>query len=137
MLHALYGYSSKYVSSERLAQEACELEIDLLKEPIGKQDQYAAAYGGLNKITFYADEHVNVEPIIMEPEILHELQSNLLLFFIGSTRKASIEKMSQTRKQQYPRRSKIWTQLGDWNRSRCPKFGRNQAHQPRVAAGWA
>ena len=89
LLHALYGYSSKYVSSERLAQEACELEIDLLKEPIGKQDQYAAAYGGLNKITFYADEHVNVEPIIMEPEILHELQSNLLLFFIGSTRKAS------------------------------------------------
>ena len=90
LLHTLYAYLHKYVSAEQLASEACELEIDILKEPIGKQDQYAAAYGGLNKISFYADGYVDVEPIIMDPYVLEELQSNLLLFYMGSSRKSSI-----------------------------------------------
>ena len=89
LLHALYSYTGKIVSGERLAREACEIEIDMLKEPIGKQDQYAAAYGGLNKISFYSDGYVDVEPIIMDPVAFDKLKSNLLMFYIGSTRKAS------------------------------------------------
>jgi D-glycero-alpha-D-manno-heptose-7-phosphate kinase len=89
LLHALYSYTGQSVSGERLAREACEIEIDMLKEPIGKQDQYAAAYGGLNKISFYSDGHVDVEPIIMDPVVFDKLKSNLLMFYIGSTRRAS------------------------------------------------
>ncbi len=89
LLHALYAYTYNYVSAEKLAREACELEIDILKEPIGKQDQYAAAYGGLNIIRFLPDGHVDVEPIIMDPLAIKTLQSNLLLFWVGTTRKAS------------------------------------------------
>ena len=89
LLHNLNAFSNKYISVEQLAKEACQLEIDILGEPIGKQDQYASAYGGLNKITFFPSGEVDVEPIIMDPEFYRNLQSNLLLFYIGSTRKAS------------------------------------------------
>jgi len=89
LLHALYSYCNKYVSSEQLAQEACKLEIDILGEPIGKQDQYAAAYGGLNFIKFYQNDDVDVEPILMLPDKYVELQNNLLMFYTGKTRRAS------------------------------------------------
>lgn len=89
LLHALYAYCNKYASSEQLAKEACLLEIDVLEEPIGKQDQYAAAFGGLNFITFYPDESVNVEPIILAPELSTKLEENLLMFYTGKTRNAS------------------------------------------------
>lgn len=88
LLHALYAYVSLYASQERLAAEACELEIDLLKEPIGKQDQYAAAYGGLNFITFYPNESTNVEPVILPPDKYKELEENLLMFYVGGSRSA-------------------------------------------------
>ena len=67
LLHCLYAYSNKFVSSERIAREACEIEIEILNEPIGKQDQYAASYGGLNIITFYPSGAVDVEPILLDP----------------------------------------------------------------------
>jgi D-glycero-alpha-D-manno-heptose-7-phosphate kinase len=86
LLHALYAYCYKYVSVEKLAKKACELEIDILKEPIGKQDQYAAAYGGLNFIRFYPNGEVGIEPIIMKPSAYNKLQQNLLLFYTGTTR---------------------------------------------------
>jgi len=89
LLHALYAYMSKYQSKEKLAQGACSIEIDMLEEPIGKQDQYAAAYGGLNFITFCPNEDVNVEPIIMHRDKLLELENNLLLFYTGKTRDAN------------------------------------------------
>lgn len=89
LLHALYSYAGQHVSAEILAREACELEIDILKEPIGKQDQYAAAYGGLNIIRFFPKGEVEVEPVIMEPEVYNQLQDNLLLFYTGTTRSAS------------------------------------------------
>ena len=89
LLHALYAYRSRYPTKERLAREACEIEIDLLKEPIGKQDSYAVAYGGLNCITFYPNERVNVEPIIMSQESYKQLEENLLLFYLGGPRPAS------------------------------------------------
>ena len=60
LLNALYAYKGKVVSKERLALEACEIEIDILKEPIGKQDQYAVAYGNINYIKFNKDETVDV-----------------------------------------------------------------------------
>jgi D-glycero-alpha-D-manno-heptose-7-phosphate kinase len=88
LLHTLYAYISKYPSKEQLAREACELEIEVLKEPIGKQDQYAASYGGLNCITFYPNGSVNVEPVIMPPEKLRLLEENLLIFYLGVTRPA-------------------------------------------------
>jgi D-glycero-alpha-D-manno-heptose-7-phosphate kinase len=89
LLHALYTYINQQVSTELLAQEACEIEIDILKEPIGKQDQYAAAYGGLNLIRFYPDGAVKVEPLKMEIKVYKQLQENLLLFYTGTTRSAS------------------------------------------------
>ncbi len=89
LLNALYAFQGKIVSPERLAQEACNIEIELLKEPIGKQDQYAAAYGGLNYIRFNPDERVFVEPVISSGIIIDELDRNLMMFYTGITRDAS------------------------------------------------
>jgi len=86
LLHAIYAYTRTLPSKERLAREACHLEIDILKEPIGKQDQYAAAYGGLNFITFHEDERVEVDPVIMPEGKLRELESSLLMFYVGGVR---------------------------------------------------
>ena len=88
LLHALYAYSGKNPTKEELAREACEIEIDILGEPIGKQDQYAAAYGGLNFITFHPDDTVRVEPVIISPDKYHELENNLLFFYVGGARPA-------------------------------------------------
>ena len=67
LLHSLYSYKGKFVSKEQLAKEACEVELQDLGQPIGKQDQYAAAYGGFNFYTFNKDGSVFVEPLMMEP----------------------------------------------------------------------
>lgn len=90
LLHALYAYKGRYISKEQLAREACRIEIDILKEPIGKQDQYAASYGGLNYIKFNQDETVFVEHTVLKPEIKKKLERNLLIFYVGNERKASI-----------------------------------------------
>ena len=89
LLHALYAYKGKYISKERLASEACEVEIEQLENPIGKQDQYAAAYGGLNFIQFRRDDSVVVEPILMNNKSLHHLEANLMLFYTGRLHSAS------------------------------------------------
>lgn len=89
LLHALYAYTGRYASAEQLARDACEIEIDRCSEPIGRQDQYAAAYGGLNFLQFHPDDTVSVEPIICRPETLQVLQANLLIFYTGLTRRAS------------------------------------------------
>lgn len=89
LLHALYTHNRKFVTKERLAREACKVEIDILKEPIGKQDQYAASYGGLNYIRFNQDGTVFVEPIVCDPEVKRRLERNLLMFYVGNVRKAS------------------------------------------------
>lgn len=89
LLHGLYKYSNQSITAELLAQKACELEIEILKEPIGKQDQYAAATGGLNLIRFLSSGKVEIEPVKMEPLAYEQLQKNLLLFYIGSIRSAS------------------------------------------------
>ncbi|MDR3133381.1 MAG: GHMP kinase [Prevotellaceae bacterium] len=89
VLHVLNTYKHRYVSQEYLAATACGIEIGRLKEPIGKQDQYAAAYGGLNFISFNADESVDVEKIIMKPEVKQQLEKNLIMIYTGDTRSAS------------------------------------------------
>jgi D-glycero-alpha-D-manno-heptose-7-phosphate kinase len=89
LLHALHAFQGRHVSNERLAQEACHIEMDICGEPIGKQDQYAAAMGGLNLIEFRPDETVGVSPVICRPATLARLQSNLLMLYTGITRSAS------------------------------------------------
>lgn len=89
LLHSLYSYKGKFVSKEKLAQKACEVEITRLKNPIGKQDQYAAAYGGLNFYEFNKDGTVCVSPIIMRPELYGQLEENLMMFYTGQIHSAS------------------------------------------------
>jgi D-glycero-alpha-D-manno-heptose-7-phosphate kinase len=89
LLHNLYAINRKYVTHQDLAKEACEIEIDILKEPIGKQDQYAAAYGGLNVIYFNKDGSVSVEPLYIDNLVYKALEENLVMFYVGNQRKAS------------------------------------------------
>ena len=89
LLNALYAYRNCFASKETLARQACEIEIDRCGEPIGKQDQYAAAYGGLNLIRFHPDDSVSVDPVICKPNLLQELEDSTLVFFTGRTRSAS------------------------------------------------
>jgi len=89
VLNALYAYIGKHVSAERLAQEACKIEIEILGNPIGKQDQYAASYGGMNHLKFNKDESVFVEPIICKRETKEKLNQKLMLFYTGIERISS------------------------------------------------
>jgi D-glycero-alpha-D-manno-heptose-7-phosphate kinase len=86
LLHALYALQGKVVTPDRLAREACTIEIDKLNEPIGKQDQYIAAYGGLQFIRFNPDGSVFIDPVVCHPETRLELNRRLLIFFTGVTR---------------------------------------------------
>ena len=88
LIKALAAYQGRTVSRDEVAQLACTIEIQRLGSPIGKQDQYAAAFGGLNGITFSAGG-VGVEPLSIEPKVRAQLEDNLLLFFLGSTRSAN------------------------------------------------
>ena len=89
LLHLLYTYRGEYVSKYKLAKEACKTEIDKLGQPIGKQDQFAAAFGGLNFYEFQPNGFVNVEPIIMAPQSYKTLEDNILMFYIGGVHSAS------------------------------------------------
>lgn len=88
-LHNLGATTGKYLSKEDLARMACDVEINQLNEPIGKQDQYAAAYGGLNVIEFLSDGKVNVRPVHLNEQVSSSLQKNLMMFYIGNQRSAS------------------------------------------------
>jgi D-glycero-alpha-D-manno-heptose-7-phosphate kinase len=89
LLHAMHAYKGEYASADQLARETCEIEIVRCGEPIGKQDQYAAAFGGFNYIQFHPDDTVSVEPIIFKRETLLRLQENILVFYTGVCRSAS------------------------------------------------
>jgi len=89
LLKGLNTYLGKTISKEDAAKAACRLEIDLLKEPIGKQDQYAAAFGGFNVIEFSTDGSVTVDPVLLDYKKLKCLEDHLILFFTGITRDAS------------------------------------------------
>lgn len=89
LLNALYTYRGEQASSDFLARMACHVEMDILGEPIGKQDQYAAAYGGLNFFRFNADETVQCLPLDLHNKRQEGLNKKLLLFYLGTTRSAS------------------------------------------------
>ncbi|CAN2046965.1 D-glycero-alpha-D-manno-heptose-7-phosphate kinase [Candidatus Magnetomoraceae bacterium gMMP-1] len=89
VLNALYAYKGQHISAERLAREACKIEIEILGHPIGKQDQYAAAYGGFNYIQFNMDESVFLDPVICKRETKEALNKKLLLFYTGIARISS------------------------------------------------
>jgi D-glycero-alpha-D-manno-heptose-7-phosphate kinase len=89
LLHVLHAHAERYASADQLAREASEIEIERCGEPIGKQDQYAAAFGGLNFIQFNPDDSVVVEPIICKRRTIEEIQARTLTFYTGITRSAS------------------------------------------------
>jgi D-glycero-alpha-D-manno-heptose-7-phosphate kinase len=86
LLNALYAYQGKIVTKERLAAEACEIEIDILGEPIGKQDQYAVAYGNINYIRFDKDGTVDVTPILLTEPAKNRLENYFCLYYVGGER---------------------------------------------------
>jgi D-glycero-alpha-D-manno-heptose-7-phosphate kinase len=90
LLNALYSFAGNQMTAEQLASEACEIEINICKKPIGKQDQYVAAYGGLNRIAFHPDETVSVSKLNIMNNELRRLGSNLLLFYTNTTRNANL-----------------------------------------------
>lgn len=88
LLKALHAHKKNLIHPQELAEQACHIEIDLLKEPIGKQDQYIAAYGGLTCFQFLPNGHVEAAPLKVDNETLYNLEDNLLLFFTGYSRSA-------------------------------------------------
>jgi D-glycero-alpha-D-manno-heptose-7-phosphate kinase len=89
LLKALHTYMKNLVHPNELAEQACHIEIDRLKEPIGKQDQYIAAYGGLTCFQFLPNNEVEAWPLQIDQKTLYNLEDNLLLFFTGYSRSAS------------------------------------------------
>jgi D-glycero-alpha-D-manno-heptose-7-phosphate kinase len=89
LLKGLHAFRHQLIHPQQLAELACHLEIDLLGEPVGKQDQYSAAYGGLTCFTFHRDERVTAEPLRLSANTVFDLEDNLLLFFTGFSRKGS------------------------------------------------
>jgi D-glycero-alpha-D-manno-heptose-7-phosphate kinase len=88
-LNALHLYLGEACDAATLAQEACEIEIDVLGQPIGKQDQYIVAYGGLRFIRFKPDRTITVEKVRLSDEAQRQLSEHLMLFYTGITRSAS------------------------------------------------
>jgi len=89
LLNALYAYKGESAEPEQLAKQACDIEINRVKEPIGKQDQYIAAYGGMQYIRFMSDESVSLDPVVCTQEAKNGLNENLLMFYTGLARKAN------------------------------------------------
>jgi D-glycero-alpha-D-manno-heptose-7-phosphate kinase len=89
LLKALHTYKRNLIHTQELAEQACHIEIDLLREPVGKQDQYIAAFGGITCFTFNKDGKVDAWPLKISEEHLYNLEDNLLMFFTGYSRRAS------------------------------------------------
>ncbi len=89
LLNGLHAFKREFVPAEQLADEACRLEIDILQEPIGKQDQYIAAYGGVSAMTFHPDGSVDVERLPLRDEVIDDLEANLIIYYSGVERAAS------------------------------------------------
>jgi D-glycero-alpha-D-manno-heptose-7-phosphate kinase len=89
LLNGLHAYRKNYITQKQLAEEACRVEIDALGEPIGKQDQYMAAFGGLTCLTFEKNGDVLIEPLHAATHIQDQLENNLIMFFTGIERSAS------------------------------------------------
>lgn len=111
LLHLLHTYKGEFVSKYKLAKDACEVEIDKLGEPIGKQDQFAAAFGGLNFYEFQPSGFVNVEPIIMAPQSYKQLEDNILMFYLGGVHSASAILKEQSQNVKAVDKAKVQQQM--------------------------
>jgi D-glycero-alpha-D-manno-heptose-7-phosphate kinase len=100
LLRALYAHRRRLLHPSELAKLACDIEINRLGEPVGKQDQYIAAYGGVTCFYFHTDDEVEATPLQIKMDTLFELEDNLLLFFTGYTRKAGSILVEQDRRTQ-------------------------------------
>lgn len=89
LLNAFYSYMGLQKSNREIAEDACDIEINILKSPIGKQDQYAASYGGLRKYVFNQDGYVDEKRVLLEPRLEQQLNRNLFLVYTGVTREAN------------------------------------------------
>lgn len=107
LLKALYTHRRMTIHADELAKLACEIEIDVLREPIGKQDQYIAAFGGISSFEFHKNGDVSVEPLRLSPETMFDLEDNLLLFYTGTTRSASSILRDQDQKSKSDNREMI------------------------------
>jgi D-glycero-alpha-D-manno-heptose-7-phosphate kinase len=111
LLHALHALAGRNLGPERLAEAACHVELERVAEPIGKQDQYAAAYGGLNSIRFHPDETVEVRPLACSPATREELGRRLVLFYVGQERAASSILAEQSRNMADPQKFALVARL--------------------------
>ena len=125
LLHLLYTYKGEFVSKYKLAKEACEVEITKLGEPIGKQDQFAAAFGGLNYYEFQPSGFVKVEPIIMLPESYRKLERNILMFYLGGVHSASAILKEQSRNVTAADKAEVQKKMCDLTRSLKEELQKN------------
>jgi D-glycero-alpha-D-manno-heptose-7-phosphate kinase len=98
LLAALHAVKRNIVTQEQIAQQACHIEIDRLSEPVGKQDQYIAALGGLTAFTFHKDDSVTAKSVPCSSVVMGELENNILLFFTGFSRRAYAVLVDQDKK---------------------------------------
>lgn len=117
LIQLLNTYKGKYKSKYKLAKDACNVEIGKLGEPIGKQDQFAAAFGGLKFYEFMPNGFVNVEPIIMAPESYKKLEDNILMFYLGGTHSASAILKEQSQNVKAADKAAIQKQMCDITRN--------------------
>ena len=89
LLNALHTYKRESITAKALAEEACRIEIDILGEPVGKQDQYKAAFGGITCLTFAKNGEVTVTPLNISPDIIEELERHIMLFYTGIRRNSA------------------------------------------------
>lgn len=119
-LHAMYSYLSKLVPAEQLAREACEIEIDILGKPIGVQDQYIAAYGGMRFIEFAPDGKITPHKLQLSPDIVRDLNDKVLLFFTGVTR--SSESILTEQKSNIEQRRNVLCKMKDIAYQACDEL---------------
>lgn len=97
LLRALHAHKNEHVTDYGIAEEACRIEIDILKEPIGKQDQYMASFGGIQCLEFDSKGHVTINPLKITHDVVEELEKNILLFYTGIKRSSSYVLSQQNR----------------------------------------
>ncbi len=136
LLNAMYMFRGEQVTAERLASEACEIEIGRCQRPIGKQDQYIAAYGGVRVFTFHADESVEVENIELSGKHVWQFGQSLMLFYTNRTRN-SAEILSEQKERTAVQRDTISAMMPLVDRIRDDfKGGRFDRVGPAMHEGW-
>ena len=136
VLNALYQHQGLAVTAEQLAQHACDIEINILKKPIGVQDQYIASYGGINFMEFKQGGEVKIEPLGLSEEYLNDLKSYLMVFFTGKTRQAVA--VLQEQKANIEKKNSILLEMADQARlgKKLLSLGKIASLGRLLDAGW-